>query len=139
MKLGPRLIGTLNDWDLAKFSKETLFSIIHDSISLRSGESVLFTTDNCGNPYKILIYNIKRTFYDIHYSGECYSFCIFIPCSFKIKKNYKLLLDNFQWYKNIDISGGISRIKQSFHDILKQCVVKAQPDNNQSVVISLFL
>lgn len=120
IKLGPRLVGTVNDWNLVKFTKEQLFSIIYDSITIRNNNAILFAKDRENTPYRIFIYKINRPFFDIHYSGEYYAFCLFIPYMLQIQRNFRKLLRSFNWEKLIGIDGNIKNLVEELEDILNR-------------------
>ncbi len=138
VKLGPRLIGTKDDWQLNQFSKETMFSIIYDSIAIRINNAVLFASDKDGNSYKILIHQKKQPFYDIHYNGDRYAFCIFLPKNCVIDPKYQHVLDTFDWSKLIDVDGKIDNLVYQYNQILLETITEKKTQKQSTIALKTF-
>lgn len=109
-KLGPRLVGTADDWELSDFSKEALFYIVHDSMLIRSKKSLLFIENANLQKYKVYIMQYRVNFTDYHYEGTKYAICFFIPEEFEKNVRIKESFDNFPWTEYITSSGSAKEL-----------------------------
>ncbi|UYP45164.1 hypothetical protein NEF87_001449 [Candidatus Lokiarchaeum ossiferum] len=114
-KLGPRLVGNASDWGLKHFSKETLFSVIHDSLLIRSPKALLFINNVFGESFRIYVLKYNRRFYDYRYQGDSFSICVFVPSSFKGIVQLDKSIESFDWTQFISSSGSIEKLVEELH------------------------
>lgn len=110
-KLGPRLVGTAEDWDLVTFSKDALFSIVHDSMLLRTKRALLFTEDLLGVKYRVYVSQYKMNFTDYHYEGTKYAICFFIPDHISSQVEIRNAMALFNWTDYISANGSAKNLK----------------------------
>ncbi|MHA1584309.1 MAG: hypothetical protein ACTSWL_03580 [Promethearchaeota archaeon] len=111
-KLGPRLVGNALDWNIDDFSKETLFSIIHDSLMMRAYKAIIFATNKSNVTYKVYILKIMKNFYDYRFHGEYFAYCFFLPASFNGYFEIKDEIKDFEWSESIGFDGSLKNLIQ---------------------------
>ncbi len=118
-KLGPRLVGTVEDWDLQSFSKEVLFTIVHDSTLMRSSKAMVFVKNLVGVPYRVYIAQYRENFVDYHYKGNKYATCVFIPEKISSLVEIRKTMEKFQWIEYLDSTGSPKNLKEFLHSTIE--------------------
>ncbi|MHA1521831.1 MAG: hypothetical protein ACTSVZ_13495 [Promethearchaeota archaeon] len=110
-KLGPRLVGTVEDWNLQGFSKENLYTIVHDSTLMCSSKAILFVKSLDGVPYRVYIAQYREKFVDNYYEGNRYAICVFLPEKISPLVEIRKTLKNFKWMEHLDSNGSPKNLK----------------------------
>ena len=109
-KLGPRLVGNVSEWQLDDFSKDVLYSIIHDSLMMRTKRTMLCVKNLFGESYRVYVLKCTRKFFDYRYQGDEFAFCFFVPSNFSGRISIDENLEDFEWEQLITSKGTLEEL-----------------------------
>ena len=118
-KLGPRLVGTVEDWNLQLFSKDVLYSIVYDSTLMRSSKAMIFVENLNSVPYRVYIAQYRENFVDNYYEGNRYAICVFIPEELSSLVEIRKTLNNLKWTEYVDSTGSPKNLKEFLHSTIE--------------------
>ncbi|MHA1674443.1 MAG: hypothetical protein ACTSYI_12555 [Promethearchaeota archaeon] len=118
-KLGPRLLGNVEDWNLQLFSKEDLHAIVHDSMLMRTSKAIIFVKDLGGVPYRVYIAQYRENFVGYYFKGNKYATCVFVPEDISSSVEIRKTMEKFQWTEYIDSNGSPKYLREYLYSTIE--------------------